>query len=235
VMDDRSFQDFEKQNSSFEHVSAISGGATSLTGFGETDSSPRAVSHHGVLASFGVGASLGPALFQKQDNPAGVAVLSDKLWRAHFGSDRSILGKVVKLDGAPPYHPWRDAAGFASPPMRTLAPAGGKTPAWTSWAYSVIGRLKNGVSIGQARAEAKAFAQRRQPKEPHAADNAGAISLQESLVGKIRPSLYVLLGACGIHPADRMRKRRESSADSRRGGGGRKSRSGHRLEPAVSG
>src|SRR5882724_3449069 len=35
VMDDRNFQDFEKQNSSFEHMSAISGGATSLTGFGE--------------------------------------------------------------------------------------------------------------------------------------------------------------------------------------------------------
>jgi len=74
------------------------GGATSLTASVNRFQS-RAVSHHGVLAALGVGRFARPH-FSKQDNPAGVAVLSDKLWR--LTSD--LIGRywqVVKLDGAP--------------------------------------------------------------------------------------------------------------------------------------
>ncbi len=60
VMDDRSFQEFEKHNSSFEQIGAITGGATSLTGIGE----PIPVHGQSVTTAFwpalGVGAVAGP-------------------------------------------------------------------------------------------------------------------------------------------------------------------------------
>src|SRR5579864_6786229 len=100
VMDDRSFVEFEKQSAAFEHISAVSGGATSLTGIGE----PIPVRGTAVTSEFwpalGVGASLGRT-FRKEDDLGNVVVLSDKLWRTHFSSDRAILGKIVKLDGTP--------------------------------------------------------------------------------------------------------------------------------------
>ena len=198
AMDDRSFVEFSKQSAAFEHLSAISGGATSLIGFGE----PIPVHGSAVTTEFwpalGVGASLGRT-FGKQDDLGTVAVLSDKLWRAHFNADRAILGKIVKLDGAP-----RSIIGVMPPGFAFPADAEVWTPLvvnpqpGTGWSYMVIGRLNAGVSIDQARAETKAIAQRLQPKEPHAAQNAGVASLHESLVGKIRPSLYVLLGAVGF-------------------------------------
>ena len=130
IMDDRSFQDFEKQNSSFEHVSAISGGATSLTGIGEPIPVHGQSVTAGVLACVGCGRVAGPH-FQKQDDPASVAVLSDKLWRTHFGSDRAVLGKVVKLDGAPCHHHRRDAGGIrVSRRSGPLDSSGGQSPAW---------------------------------------------------------------------------------------------------------
>jgi len=198
AMDDRSFVEFSKQSAAFEHLSAVSGGATSLTGFGE----PIPVHGTAVTTEFwpalGVGASLGRT-FRKEDDLGTVAVLSDKLWRSHFNADRTILGKIVKLDGTP-----RGIIGVMPPGFAFPADAEVWTPLVVNpqpgagWSYMVIGRLSAGVSIDQARAQTKAIAQRLQPKEPYAADNAGVASLHESLVGKIRPSLYVLLGAVGF-------------------------------------
>ncbi len=198
AMDDRSFVEFEKQSAAFEHLSAISGGATSLTGFGE----PIPVHGTAVTTEFwpalGVGASLGRT-FRKEDDLGSVAVLSEKLWRTHFNAEQSILGKIVKLDGTP-----RSIIGVMPPGFAFPADAEVWTPLVVNpqpgagWTYTVIGRLNAGVSIDQARAETKAIAQRLQPKEPHAAESAGVASLHETLVGKIRPSLYVLLGAVGF-------------------------------------
>jgi putative ABC transport system permease protein len=198
AMDDRSFVEFEKQSAAFEHLSAISGGATSLTGFGE----PIPVHGTAVTTEFwpalGVGASLGRT-FRKEDDLGSVAVLSDKLWRSHFNADQSILGKIVQLDGRP-----RSIIGVMPPGFAFPADAEVWTPLVVNpqpgagWAYAVIGRLNAGISIDQARAETKAIAQRLEPKEPHAAESAGVASLHEFLVGKIRPSLYVLLGAVGF-------------------------------------
>ncbi len=197
-MDDRTFVDFEKQSTAFEHLGAFTSGQTSLTGFGEP------IPVHGVSATagfwpaLGAGASFGRT-FRKEDDPAGVVVLSDKLWSAHFNRDRSILGKVVKLDGTP-----RTIIGVM-PPAFSFP---GDTELWTpllvkpepgaGWFYTVIGRLRAGVSVDQARAETKAISQRINPSQPHAEDEAGVVSLHESLVGNIRPSLYVLFGAVGF-------------------------------------
>ena len=126
-------------------------------------------------------------------------MISDKLWRTHFNADRSILGKIANLDGTPRGIIGVMPRGFAFPPdTEVWTPLVVNPQPGAGWAYMAIGRLNPGVSADQARAESKAIAQRIDPKDPRAAQKAGLISLHESLVGKIRPSLYVLLGAVGF-------------------------------------
>ena len=198
AMDDRTFVEFEKQNAAFENVSAFNANPANLTGIGEPIPVHGMAATHGFWPVLGVGASFGRT-FRKEDDSSGVVVLSDKLWRSHFNADRSILGKVVHLDGTPRTIIGVMPAGFSFP---------GETELWTplvvqpqpgaGWLYTVIGRLKAGVSVDQARVQTKAIAQRLNPTTPHAAEEAGVVSLQESMVGNIRPSLYVLLGAVGF-------------------------------------
>jgi putative ABC transport system permease protein len=198
IMDDRVFLDFQKQSTVFEHVSAINGGSTSLTGAGEP------ISIHGLSvtpefwAALGVGASLGRT-FRAEDQSANPVLLSDKLWRTRFDGDRSVLGKTVKLDSVPHTIVGVMPPGFSFPAGADLwTPLLVKPQNGMSFAYGVIGRLKPGTTIEQARAETRTIIRRIQPPQPGAEDTSGVISLQQSVVGKIQPSLYVLLGAVGF-------------------------------------
>ncbi|HBY59419.1 MAG TPA: hypothetical protein DEH78_06325 [Solibacterales bacterium] len=66
--------------------------------------------------------------------------------------------------------------------------------------YRVVAKLRPGVSVEQAQVQMAAIAQRIEAQHP--ADNknksAAVIQLREHLVGSLRPTLYVLLGAVGL-------------------------------------
>jgi len=198
VMDDRTFVEFEKSNASFQHVAALNELQSNLTGIGE----PIPVRGASVTPGFWRVLEVSPALgrtFSAEDERQSVMVISEQLWRSHFNADRSILGKVVNLDATPRTIIGVMPPGFAFPAASNFwAPLKVEPQPGQGWFYTVIGRLKAGVSVGQARAETKTIAQRLDPKNQHAAVDAGVISLHESLVGKIRPSLYLLLGAVGF-------------------------------------
>ena len=197
-MPDGTFVEFQKQTSAFVDISAINGGATSLTGIGE----PAAVHGASVTPEFwaalGVSAALGRT-FRTEQEAANVTVLSNKLWRTHFNADTSVLGKVVNLDGAPHTIIGVMPPSFGFPGDSELwTPLAVKIEKNREFAYLVIGRLKPGATLEQARAETKIIAQRLQPSKPRAGEGVGVVSLQEFVVGSIRPSLYVLLGAVGF-------------------------------------
>ncbi len=199
AMTDRDFLDFRKQSTAFEHVAAYSGGPLSLTGIGE----PSPVHGWAVTAGFwptlGISPTLGRTFVPEEETAARgqVVVLSDRLWRSHFGGDRSTIGKSVNLDGTsytiigvmPAEFAYPAGADLWTPLIISIEPG-------SSWAYQVIGRLKDGVSIEQALAEVQTIAARfkTDSKQPL---TASVVSLHESVVGKIRPSLLILLAAVG--------------------------------------
>jgi predicted permease len=92
-----------------------------------------------------------------------VIILSDALWRRRFASDSAILGKVLALDGAsyrivgimPPAFafPRRTVELWIPLPIDALQGRDART-------LSVIGRLRDGVSLPAARAELAAIASR---------------------------------------------------------------------------
>jgi putative ABC transport system permease protein len=203
------FSDLRAQNGSLEALAAFSGTSAALSG---TDA-PEQIT--GVLASGDIFRVLKTKpllgrLLSPEDEKAGgapVAVISYGLWQRRFGSDPNVVGRQIKLDGKE-----REIIGVTPSDFRfefVTAAADFWTPidpqadgfqSRGAIFLDVIGRLKPGVSVEQAQADMKGVMGRLEQEYPN--QNAGiGIRLsgaQEELVGDLRPTLLVLLGAVGF-------------------------------------
>lgn len=99
----------------------------------------------------------------QEDVPGGpaVAILSYDIWRRVFHGDSSILGRTIDLRGAP-----YTVAGIMPPGFRTDSPADVWTPLRPSTKgegggtnYSIIARLKPGVTLAEANGQLAAIMQ----------------------------------------------------------------------------
>ncbi|MEX2261641.1 MAG: ABC transporter permease [Bryobacteraceae bacterium] len=151
------FLDWKKKETVFEALSVeyrIRAAAT-------TDGEPTRVSGKLVSADyfkvFGVHTQIGRTFAPGEDQPGSVpvVVVSHGLWQARFGGDPDILNRELVLDGErhkvigvlPPGSFDRDAAAFWKP----LVFAADQTNRGAHW-LAVVGRLRPGVSLEQARA-----------------------------------------------------------------------------------
>ena len=141
---------------------------------------------------------------ENQPGHSNVIVLSHRFWQEHFGSRREIVGHDITLDGAHYL-----VAGVMPPSLRLPDFAQVWTPmAWNdqdkairgNHNYMVIARLKPGVDLKQAQAEMNTISGRLEQQYPTDDKGWGAVvrPLQADLVGDVRPTLLVLLGAVGF-------------------------------------
>ncbi|SPF45366.1 conserved membrane hypothetical protein [Candidatus Sulfopaludibacter sp. SbA4] len=154
---------------------------------------------------FGAPVLQGRTFTAEEDRPNGgqAAVLSHALWVRRFGSNLQIIGKTISLNGAPYVVIGILGAGFApdvfdQPPdvwvPFPIAPDNTEGGCYCT----VTGRLRPGVTLGMAMAHLQlvadryrsAFPQRMGPKQGFAIQ-----SLRESIVGDVRQSLMILVGA----------------------------------------
>jgi putative ABC transport system permease protein len=193
------FAEIQKQSAAFENLAMYGAGPTSLTGMGE----PIPVKGWTVTTDFwpalGVNTALGRT-FRDEDG-ADVVVLSDKLWRSHFNSDRTVIGQSIKLDGQPHTILGVMPPNFAFPSGAELWTSLRPTPAGSGnvWMRFVLGRTKPDVAVGQADAEVRTIGIHSEDFQRFSKGmTIGAVGLQEAVVGKIRLALLVLLGAVGF-------------------------------------
>ncbi|MGH7678801.1 MAG: ADOP family duplicated permease [Gemmatimonadaceae bacterium] len=146
--------------------------------------------------------------------PAPVAVLGHGLWSRRFGSDTAILGQTIRLNGV-----LLTVVGIMPEGFRGLSGTADLwvpatlTPRLTYAEYlttnqnfiSVVGRVRPGVSMDEARGELAGLgrtinrAAPSDPERPEEAVTATAVTLNESRVDRtVRRSLLVLLGAVGL-------------------------------------
>jgi predicted permease len=206
--------DLQTRAGVFEDVSPIYEGSENLTGTKQPERVEGVNTSFSYFSMLGVIPQIG-RLYGPQDFTPGFApeaVISDGLWRRAYGADPNVLGRSIRIDNDPLTiigvlprgfrHPGPTTSGDAEvfgaggfsgdpfpPPMRG-----------TRILVSGIGRLKPGLTLAQAQARLTAMAaqlRRDFPTDypPQAQWTIEIQPLQETLVGKVRPMLLVLLGA----------------------------------------
>jgi putative ABC transport system permease protein len=148
---------------------------------------------------------LGRAFTPAEDSPAGepVAILSDGLWRRRFGADTGMIGRTITINNhtstvvgiMPPHFEFSGVQDVFVP--LAIDPASQNE----GHNYNVIGRLKEGVTTDQARAELKLLFDTFKAANPNRVkenEMFGVMSWQSSITGNIRELLWILLGAVGL-------------------------------------
>jgi predicted permease len=153
-------------NHYFSGMAAFSGERFKVT----IDGAPEQINGQYASGSFfdvlGVGAIVGRVMTPQDDSRFGaggpqgaVAVISYGLWKRRFGGDLSVIGKSVQVGET-----WATIVGVTPPGFSGLAPGLPSditipivlNPGVRSkgmWWFGVVGRLKDGASPEQARAE----------------------------------------------------------------------------------
>jgi len=207
-------EDLRNRAGVFEDVCGVVSASVNLTGAKQPERLELLVTSPNYFSMLGSTPQIG-RLFGPQDFALGFApavVISDGLWRRSYGADPNVLGRSLRLDNDPYTivgvlppgfrHPGRTVArdveiwataGFSADPAPKPARSTRILP-------TAIGRLKPGLTLEQAQARLTAMAaQLRQdfPTDypPQAQWTVEIQSLQESLVGNVRPMLLVLQSA----------------------------------------
>ncbi len=196
------FADWQKQNQVFEQIAGFVTGGSLLTSGDETER----VRGTGVTADFfplfRTNALKGRTL-QADDSQKGresVVVLSYGLWQRRLGADQNIVGSKVILRGKSATVVGVMPPGFDYPAQSELwvpFPVDAAEERRDNRYVEVITRLKQGVTLSQAQAQMDTINQRLAQTyvETNSGWNVRLIKLQERLVGAMRLSLLVLLGA----------------------------------------
>jgi putative ABC transport system permease protein len=199
------FEDWRRENRSFEHLAAYTGASYTLTGAGEPAQIRAAIGTPGFFDTLGVPAARG-RVFEAREGTAGgdrAVVLAHGLWQRRFGGDQAIVGKSVVLNGVSHEVIGVMPEGFAYPDdaelWTPLAPserfANAMRARGAFW-LTVIGRLRPGVTRQAAQSEMDAIASR---LERQYQQNAGLgirlVPMHEEIVGEVQRPLMILLGA----------------------------------------
>jgi len=209
------YEEFRAQNQSFQDVTGYFAFSTAdnyrLTGRGE----PTPATGITVAGSFfqvlDVQPSLG-RLFTAEEtrqHARPVVLLANAFWKRHFGSDAGIVGKVIDLNGQPTTVVGVLPEGFDfgavfAPGTKVDLYAPAILDDMRMWGniLTLMGRLKPGVNLSQAQAEAQVLGPRLyfNIKYPESKGRYQLIpkSLKEHVSGKLRRSLILLWAAVGM-------------------------------------
>jgi putative ABC transport system permease protein len=156
---------------------------------------------------FGASMAAGRAFSEDEDRPGGahLVVLGNGLWRRRFAADPNMVGKNIELGGEPYLVTGVLAATFTSNPPADIYMPLQADPNSTDQAHYLrsAARLKPGVTLAQAQAAMKLAAEEYKRKFPGSIamgpqESFTAEPLRDTVIGDVRKSLLILLGAVGM-------------------------------------
>ena len=200
AMADRTYLAFRERTRAFQHLAAFTSYNGNLTGAGD----PAVITVGHVTTEFfdalAVPAAMGRTFLagDGQEGREQTVVLSDQLWKSRFDGNLAIVGTRVTLDGVRRTVIGVMPDGFDFPRSATAwTPLALKVDPGNSLLFPVLGRLKPGITLEQARAEfeASVIALPDGPDEDRSKWIIGLLPLKELLVGEIRRPLQIFSGA----------------------------------------
>ena len=200
-------EDWNRMNSTFQSMTGYYTEPGSETSGALPEKVTRAFVAPRFLQTFGIAPALGRDFTAdefKYGGPTAV-LISDAYWRAHFHADPSAVGRTVHIGksgftiiGVLPQtflFPVRDTDMFFASPL-DFSYAQNRDATW----FTVVGRLKPGVSLDQARADlATVQAQLGKQFPKPDADIAVVIHpLKENTVGSARGTLWMIFASVSL-------------------------------------
>jgi putative ABC transport system permease protein len=202
------YDDWRQQSRSFEQLAAYRSSSVNVTAVGEEPFHANiGVVTSNLFEALGVVPLLGRMLTAADGVPQNshVVVLSYGTWQTHFGSDRRVIDRTVSLSGTPHRIVAVMPRGFAFPDhtidiWRPQATPPELLAVRAQHFFDVVGRLKPGVTLEQARQDVENVALALQEKYPQTNDQRGTtlVPLQEAMVGEVRQPLYLLTAAVAL-------------------------------------
>ncbi|HEY6320119.1 MAG TPA: ABC transporter permease [Thermoanaerobaculia bacterium] len=201
------FRDWRDENHVFSSLSAYRRSVFNLSGAGTPETVPGGAVTFDFFRTLEVAPTLGRFLRLDDDRPGAerVVVLSDGLWRAHFGADPAVVQRRLMLDG-------KEYTVIGVAPPQAAAAYDSRVALWVPLALDpahesrgsrylkVIGRLRPGIRLPRAQAEMSAIASRLQRQYPEA-DKGWLVvlrPLRDLMVERVRPALATLQLAVGL-------------------------------------
>ena len=200
------FQDWHDQSSAFSAMASFDAGQDVVMA--------GPVAEYGYIAqvtpeffkAFAVEPMVGRVFNQEEARAggAGAVLISHSFWQSHYGGSTGVLSQSMRVGGKsypivgvlPPRFHFPDETDIWTP--SDMSP---ERESRSAHNYLVVGRLKPGVSLEEARAQMNAIGERLEQQYPRSNRNQGVLVtlLRDELVGTdVRTTLYVLLGAVGL-------------------------------------
>ncbi len=202
---DRNFRDFQTDNNSFAALAEYTEVSTSASGGSEPVRIDLAAVSSGFFKALGAEPFLGRsfAADEQRLHGAPAVIVSYKYWKRYLGGVEDFSNVKLTMQGG-------------VYPVIGVMPAGFDFPSgvsgWTSLQlheqpssrtahnYRGLGRIRDGVSLTQARANLGTIAQRLKQQYGKQVDlnNVAVVPLADAMVGDVRTSILTLLGAVGL-------------------------------------
>ncbi|MGH9822526.1 MAG: ABC transporter permease, partial [Blastocatellia bacterium] len=201
------FLDYTNKSRSFERLAAYRWAGGDLTGV----EVPERLDNYQVSAGYfeilGATPIHGRTFLPDEDRPgaAPAIVLGNDVWQRQFGSDPNVVGRSVVINGLSYSVVGVMPASFRYPAAAqswtTIGRVGNLlTDRGVHQGLTVLGLLKAGVGVDQARAEISTIADNlaREYKATNEGVGVNVGLLREQIIGGVRVLLMVLLGAVGF-------------------------------------
>jgi putative ABC transport system permease protein len=198
------YVDWRDQSHSFAAMGAADFWSPNLTGVEAPENIKGLKVTQNLFPMLGIDPMLGRLFVEGEDKEGAEreVILSYRLWLRKFSGDPQVLGKPIILDGNAYVVVGVMPQGFQFAPFwathaelwvpnalgARLSSRGGNS-------LRIFARLKNGVSLAQARADLATVTGQLELQYPGTNRNVQVTPLKEKVVGKIEAPLLVLLGA----------------------------------------
>jgi putative ABC transport system permease protein len=203
------FLDWRRLAGSVDLMAGGQNASLTLTSFEDGDTPLIRRVTRGYFELLGATPLLGRTFRPEEDRPGGptAILLSYELWQRRFGGDPGVIGRTTELDRRPFSIVGVMPRDFENPVFgpgvrpqawipAQLAESGLERGAVAN-GFLVMARLRDGVSLQQAREEMAAIGQRLQREYPDANRNVDVLvtSAAEPIVRRSRPAMLLLLGS----------------------------------------
>ena len=197
------YLDWREQSNSFENLAIYMLWSANLSGIDTPERVRGYQVSPNLLDALGVKVALGRNFLPDEDQPGkdNVVILTHGLWQRSFGGDPNVVGRTANVNGVA-----RTIIGVMPPEVsypygvELLAPMAMTPETMRNRTYHtnlVVGRLKEGVSVGQAQSDLDAIAGRLEQQYPNTntGRGVGVFPILEDTVREYKTAMLMIMAA----------------------------------------